>query len=235
MTKENAKLVLVPTPIEEIGEIAESLKEELAAAFARGDCLVVEDPKPSRRRWIGWGLDRGAVDSFIHYNEHTRASLDSELLNQLKAGKSVYLMSDGGLPGFCDPGRSLIYGAHLAGIQVTMLAFPNSLLSAVTLSGFTEGAFEFYGFPPKDREQRKAFFKGLATKKGVNAFMDTPYRLERVLEECLRELSSDAMVSLAMDIGRETERIIWGKSPKVLAKVLREKPGKREFVLVVKI
>jgi len=235
MTKKQAKLILVPTPIEEIGEITQSLKEELGAAFARGDCLVVEDPKPARRRWIGWGLDREAVNSFTHYNEHTRGALDGELLSKLRAGKNIYLMSDGGLPGFCDPGRSLIFEAHLAGLQVSMSPFPNSLLSAVTLSGFSEGAFEFHGFPPKEREQRKAFIKGLSQKRGVCAFMDTPYRLERVLEECLAELPGHAMVSLAMDIGRETEEIVWGKASKALAQCLRDKPGKREFVLVIKI
>jgi 16S rRNA (cytidine1402-2'-O)-methyltransferase len=228
------RLILVPSPIEEIGEISESLKTTLLDAFEKQDIIVVEDPKPARRRWLGWGLPRAAIENFVHYNEHTRLSLDPQLLDHLKEGRNVFMLSDGGLPGFCDPGRSLIFESHKQGFEVTMTPFPNSLLSAITLSGFTEGPFEFLGFPPKGKDERKVFFNTLGKSRGVSAFMDTPYRLERVLEECQAGLESSSLVCIALDIGRDSQEIIWGKAGKTLTNSLKKGLGKREFVFVVK-
>lgn len=233
MSKKAAKLILVPSSVTEGGSLSPALKETLEAAWSSGAGICVEDLKPGRRRWLKWGLPRQAIDDFITYNEHTRDELDAKITAELKSGRSFYLISDGGTPAFCDPGRSLVFHCHQNGLKVGMINCDNSLLPAVALSGFTEGAFLFHGFPPKEKGERQEFFKQLYESDRCQVFMDTPYRLERVREE-MGEACPKAQKGrhhfVLMDIERENESYLWGP----LEKVLREKElGKREFVWVL--
>ncbi len=227
-------LLLVSTPIAEEGTISEELKSRLLKAFEDGETLLIEDEKPARRRWRAWDLPREAIETFVPYNEHTRQELDSSLIQRLKSGEKMLLMSDGGTPGFCDPGRSLIEKCHQNRIKVSITESFNSLIPAVALSGFTEGAFEFHGFPPRDKEMRKSFFKKLFQSSSCSIFMDTPYRLDRVLDEVVFASENSNAQSrrhaVVMDINRESEAILWGD----LKGIKKEAPlGKREFLWVV--
>jgi 16S rRNA (cytidine1402-2'-O)-methyltransferase len=224
------KLTLVVTPIEELGELKEqtTLMLKKASEDLSRHIIAVEDAKPARRRWLHWGLPRETIENFVYYNEHEQKSLTSQFIKELKAGKDIYLMSDGGVPAFCDPGCSLVRACHEQGICVEVSSCDNSLISAVAVSGFTEGPFHFLGFPPKEKSERLEFFKKVNQLKEVCVFMDTPYRLERCLDEMKASLS-DKKICLAMDLGRDSGAIAWGKPA-----VLRKTPwGKREFVCVI--
>lgn len=226
-------LTLVTTPIAEEGELTPKVRALLLDCFEKGHTLLVEDEKPARRRWRAWDLPREAIEHFVPYNEHTRNELDQTLVSRLKKGEEMILMSDGGTPGFCDPGRSLIELCHQNKIKISITESCNSLIPAVALSGFTEGAFEFLGFPPRDKEERRIFFKTILERNNVQVFMDTPYRLEKVLNEFLE--SSNPKLSgrrhcVVMDINRESEEILWGS----LAEIKKHSPlGKREFLWVI--
>lgn len=233
-------LTLVPTPISEVGTLMPETQEFLLSHFNSGGKILIEDEKPGRRRWLGWGLPREAIEEFICYNEHTRDELDPKLISDLKKGKNLCLMSDGGMPGFCDPGRSLIYSCQEKGFTVKSLSSTNSLIPSVALSGFTEGPFEFLGFPPKTKEEREDFFKDLFTKYNHKCvvFMDTPYRLKRVLSELQSGAIATAskkdpmkrQVFFIMDIDRDTEESWWGS----LSQLKGAKDfGKREFLCVL--
>lgn len=231
MKNKKGKLILVATPIEELGELKPSTKELLVQASSSDDYMIaVEDPKPARRRWLHWGLPRAAIEKFVYYNEHQQINLLEDLLQEMKQGKAVLLLSDGGLPAFCDPGRSLVFRCHEEGVSVEATSFDNSLVLAVALSGFTEGAFNFMGFPPKANDERKAFFHKALESRDVCVFMDTPYRLERCVSEmALTFKKSEKRILLAMDMGRETFQLEWGRAIHMQAK----KWGKREFVCVI--
>ncbi len=225
-------LTLVPTSVTEEGLLPQKTTKELEVAWKAGAGICVEDEKPGRRRWLSWGLPREAISDFITYNEHTRDELDQEIVAALKKGKNYFLISDGGTPGFCDPGRSLIHLCHERGIAVRMVNCDNSLLPAVVLSGFTEGAFEFLGFPPKEKEERAKFFAEMFKKDHCQVFMDTPYRLRRVLQEVKEACPSSQSTRphfLLMDIERPTEEYLWGPLNNLLEK---KDLGKREFVWV---
>lgn len=226
-------LTLIPTSVTEGGTLTEELNALLTNSWKEGAGICVEDEKPGRRRWLSWGLPREAIEDFITYNEHTRNELDNEIASQLQKGRDYYLMSDGGTPGFCDPGRSLISLCHKKNIRVRMINCANSLLPAVALSGFTEGAFEFLGFPPKEKEERAIFFEKMFKNENCQVFMDTPYRLKRVLQE-MAEACPKSQKSrphfLLMDIERETEEYLWGSLDKLLG---HKDLGKREFVWVL--
>lgn len=232
------RLTLVPTPIEELGDISPTLKEKLLKAHESGAILAIEDLKPARQRWRAWDLPREAIENFFPYNEHTRKNENqinagTELIKNLSSGKDVFLISDGGMPAFCDPGRSLVAECHRKGITVTSTNCDNSLIPAIAMSGFTEGGFEFLGFPPREKEERKNWFEALKSSSKTQAFMDTPYRLDRVVSELGEGYGDQAKkqyVYLVSDINRESEKSFWGP----LSDLKRFQPlEKAEFVLVL--
>ena len=140
-------LYLIPTPIDGESKLAVENFELLRLACDNSDrsVFVMEDPKPARRAWLRFGLDREFIDQFIYYNEQTRSNLVQELVQQLKNGKNIYMMSDCGLPAFCDPGADLVDACHKSNLTVTAGKFNNSISLALALSGFNHNKFKFFG------------------------------------------------------------------------------------------
>lgn len=229
-----AKLILIPTPIEESSPLEPVARELLQQAFEsqrEQSVFAVEDAKPARRRWLRYGLPREAIEEFVYFNEHTQKDLAPKLVQQMKAGKRVYLMSDAGLPGFCDPGRELIAQTHQAGLSVTMTPFANSSVAALVLSGFPSEPFVFQGFLPKKGGERAKAIDRLAQTVLTQVVMETPYRLGAFLKELAthRELKT-RQLCLALDINTSEEQVAIGNA----RELEREFSGqKRAFVLVI--
>ena len=232
--KTTGTLTLIPTPITEEGElepVAQRVLLEAATDFKENSLFVIEDLKPGRRRWLGFKLPRDCVDSFVLYNEHTAATVSKELLSELQKGKNVFLMSDGGLPAFYDPGVELVNLCHQNKIKVTSTPFFNSVSLALALSGFSHKKFWFEGFLPMDSEERHRTIKNILSLKTTAILMDTPYRLKRVLEEFQSEWgASKKKIFIAMDLNSSSEELRRG-TPKELLDVITD--VKREFVLIV--
>ena len=152
----SGKLILVPTPLDQSLPL-----ETVALNLLSKDCmnedvlLLVEEHKVARQRWIQWGLPRDAIQRFILFNEHTQEESKEEIISKLKSGKNAILMSDGGLPAFCDPGQKLVKSCHEKGIAVTSTPFPNSISLAISLSGMDHSKFSFAGFLSTDHTERK--------------------------------------------------------------------------------
>lgn len=227
-------LTLIPTPISETGVLEPVAFEILLKAStteALNSIFVIEDLKPGRRRWLGFKLPRETIDSFVLYNEHTAASVSKELLVQLLAGKNVFLMSDGGLPAFYDPGVELVDLCHKNKIKVTSTPFFNSISLALALSGFSHKKFWFEGFLPIEASDRASVIKNILNMRHTSIVMDTPYRLKRVLEEFQNAWgSSKKKIFVALDLNSETEELLRGTPKELLASI---SDTKREFVLIV--
>src|SRR5688500_7229556 len=109
------ELILVPTPIQDDLPLEPVALERLKSdALKEEVLLLVEEHKIGRQRWLRWGLPREAIEKFILFNEHTQEKVQKEIIDSLKAGKRAYLLSDCGLPAFCDPGQALVDACHKA-------------------------------------------------------------------------------------------------------------------------
>ena len=227
-------LTLIPTPLSEVGElepVAFKVLLEAATNDHENSVFVIEDLKPGRRRWLGFKLPRETIEQFVLYNEHTADLASKDLLSQLQQGKNVFLMSDGGLPAFYDPGVELVNLCHQNKIKVTSTPFFNSVSLALALSGFSHRKFWFEGFLPIEATERQAAIKNILNLKTTSILMDTPYRLKRVLEEFQSAWgASKKKLFVAMDLNTETEELRRG-TPKELLAVITD--VKREFVIVV--
>lgn len=229
-------LTLIPTPIDEESPLEQTafLKLESAWLKRREESLfVIEDLKPGRRRWLRWGLPREAVGHFFLYNEHNNKKAATGLLTELQNGKNVYLMSDGGLPAFCDPGRELVDLCHLNKIKITSTPFCNSVILALALSGMAHDKFLFYGFLPVKKHERSLEIESLLKEKGRVVLMDTPYRLQRLLEELdshMKKSRRSREIFLALDLNSAREELL-RDNPSRLLKMIKN--FKREFVLIL--
>jgi 16S rRNA (cytidine1402-2'-O)-methyltransferase len=231
----SGKLYLIPTPIDGESKLCEENFKLLfnACLNKENSVFAVEDPKPARRAWIRFGLDRGFIDDFVYYNEQTRAKVLGSLIKLLKQGKNVYLMSDCGLPAFCDPGVRLVNNCHESGIVVTAGKFNNSVVLALALSGFSHDKFNFYGFAPRKAPEREIEILDFLRCRYTSIIMDTPYRLEKLLSE-IRVIEAKNNISntylLAMDLNKSTERLLRGKMDQIKSMLTFDK--KSEFILV---
>jgi len=229
-------LTLIPTPIDEESPLEQTAFELLNDAVTNNNdktVIAIEDLKPGRRRWLRWGLPRETVENFVLYNEHSAKEVSQELLGQLQNGKNVFIMSDGGLPAFCDPGIELVDLCHKHEIKVTATPFANSISLALALSGFSHQKFVFEGFLPRDKSARKDAVAAVLKENRTTIIMDTPYRLKKVLEEfdymmskhkCRRE------VFVALDLNSPTEELVRGLPGSILKKL---ESFKREFIFIL--
>lgn len=224
-------LILVPTPLQDDLPL-----ETVALNALMQDCLkenvhiLVEEHKVARQRWLKWGLPREAIEKFILFNEHSQKDALPEILKKLKAGETAYLLSDCGLPAFCDPGQNLVDACHRQKVHITSTPFPNSIALSVSLSGFSHDTFVFSGFVPVKEPERSQWMKKELKRPETLVWMETPYRLKKLLEE-LATLEGNRDIFLALDLGSPSEQLYRGKS-KNIAALIPDKE-KREFVLLL--
>lgn len=231
----SGKLTLIPTPIGDVIELSLEAKRvmELACSNFENSIFVVEDMKPGRRRWIKFGLPRELINSLQTLNEHSKEHENKILIENIKNGKNVFLMSDAGLPAFCDPGQVLIDQCHKNNIQVTSTPLDNSIVLALALSGFKHNKFNFHGFFPRKSPDRGKAIEQFITESITSICMDTPYRLVKLLNEIQtieRKLNISKEYFLALDLSKETELLIRGKINKIINTLPQNK--KFEFILI---
>ncbi len=228
----SGKLILVPTPIYESLPLEPvALAMLLENSLNENTIIAVEEHKVGRQRWLKWGLPREAIEKFVLFNEHTSSKEIPELMKKLKSSHTVYLMSDGGLPAFCDPGQKLIEACHKQRIEVTSTPFPNSIALSVSLSGFPHDSFYFAGFLPLKSPDREKALKRLASSTEMSILMDTPYRLNKVLGELKEVLPPGREIFIGMDLNAPEEKLLRGTVDSVI-KALGPSE-KREFILII--
>ena len=225
------ELILIPTPIQDDHPLESVAREMLLKDCLSADVLIlVEEHKIGRQRWLRWGLPREAIEKFILFNEHTQDKLTSDIMKEIKAGKRAYLLSDCGLPAFCDPGQVLVDSCHKQRVKVTASPYPNSISLALALSGFSHSSFVFSGFIPVKEPDRTEWIKKELKRPETMIWMETPYRLKKLLEEMVSQ-NLNREVFLACDLGGSDELLLRGNTGMIL-KSLGDKE-KREFVLVI--
>lgn len=225
------KLILVPTPIQDDHPLESiALKTLMEECLKPNVMILVEEHKIGRQRWLKWGLPREAIEKFVLFNEHTQEKIQTEVIKEISGGKDAYLMSDCGLPAFCDPGQLLVNACHKKNIKVTSTPYPNSISLAVALSGFSHASFVFSGFVPVKEPERGEWMKNELKRSETLIWMDTPYRLRKLLDD-LQRLATPRELFLGCDLGGQNEFLIRG-TPQSIIKAIGEQ-DKREFVMVI--
>jgi 16S rRNA (cytidine1402-2'-O)-methyltransferase len=225
------ELILVPTPIQEDHPLESVAKERLLSDALKENIIIcVEEHKVGRQRWLKWGLPREAIQKFVLFNEHTQSKIQGDLIRELKSGKTIYLLSDCGLPALCDPGQLLVDACHRNQLKVTSTPYPNSISLALALSGFSHQSFVFSGFIPVKEPERSEWIKKELKRPETLIWMETPYRLKKLIEE-LDKVKIERDIFLGCDLGGVEEKLLRGSASSLLKRL--EGNDKREFVMVI--
>ena len=216
-------LYLVATPIGNLEDIT------LRALRVLRECDVVaaEDTRRSGQLLKHFGISRPLL-SYFQFNEARRSE---EIIERLRRGEKVALVTDAGSPGISDPGERVVKAAIAAGLRVESVVGPCALVGALTASGLPTAEFHFVGFLPHKSGQRKNKLESLKTIPGTLVFYESPYRIEKLLGE-LAEVFPESQVVLARELTKRFEEFLRGKAAQLL-EIARQRRLKGEFVVLV--
>jgi 16S rRNA (cytidine1402-2'-O)-methyltransferase len=216
-------LYLVATPIGNLEDIT------LRALRVLKECDVVaaEDTRHSGRLLKHFGIAKPLL-SYFQFNEARRSE---EILERLRRGEKVALVTDAGSPGISDPGARVVAAALAAGLRVEAVPGPCALVAALTASGLPTDEFHFAGFLSHKSGQRRRQLEGLRTVPGTLVFYESPYRIMKFLEE-LAELYPARRTVLARELTKKFEEI-QGGVPAQLLEAMRRRAIKGEFVVLL--
>lgn len=167
--------------------------------------FIVENIRTARR-WLRRCIPGCDIDgmTFFELNGHTDPADVSQMLDALREGRAVGVMSEAGCPGVADPGALPVAIAQREGLRVVPLAGPSSLLMALMASGFNGQGFTFNGYLPIEEGARVAAIKRLEKIAGSSGmsqiFIETPYRNQRMLDALLKTLRPETMLCVAVGI-----------------------------------
>ena len=221
-----AKLYLCGTPIGNLDDVSQRLLDTLKEV----DLIACEDTRRSQKLLNYFSIKK----KMLSYHEHNEKDRSKELIELLKKGKDIALVSDAGMPGVSDPGEILVKKAVEAGIEVIPIPGPSAFLAALVVSGLDISAFSFKAFIPRSGKKRQVFLEELALAKDTTVFYESPYRLKDTLKD-LSQFSSEMaarQVVIAREITKMHEEKYYGTAAE-LEKRLRDQEIKGEIVVVI--
>lgn len=217
-------LVLVATPIGNLGDLSPRAIEELAGA----DVIACEDTRRTGRLLKYAGI---AAPRLVVVNDHTESRARSNLVERLGRGERVVLVSDAGTPGVSDPGERLVHAAASAGYAVTVVPGPSAAISALVASGLPTGRFVFEGFLPRKGSGRTRRLAALATEGRTMIVFEAPHRMARTLADLSVSLGSGRRVAVARELTKLHEEIFRGSLAEAV--IWAEAGMKGEAVVVI--
>ncbi len=220
----NGLLYIVATPIGNLGDITLRAIETLKNV----DLIACEDTRHSKILLDHYGVKKPLI-SYFDFSERKRAP---ELLEKIRNGAKIALISDAGTPGVADPGYRLIKGAIEAGVKVESIPGPSALISALVSSGLPTDRFTFEGFFPVKSGQRKNKLLSLKDEDRTIIFYESPHRILKTLE-AIHETLGDIPIVVARELTKKFEEIVRDRTSEVI-KHFSSKKILGEFVVLWK-
>jgi 16S rRNA (cytidine1402-2'-O)-methyltransferase len=216
-------LYMVGTPIGNLEDITERARRTLASV----DVVAAEDTRRTGVMLKRLGIQARLV-SFFEGNEADRTP---QLLDVLRDGKDVAVVSDAGMPGLSDPGYHLVAACVDAGIGVDVVPGPSAAIASLVVSGLPTDRFVFEGFLPRSGKARANRLAGVAAERRTVVLFESPRRLERTLVDLLASCG-DRRVAVARELTKLHQEVLRGRLSEVLVQV-RGREVRGEIVLVL--
>ena len=201
-------LYLVATPIGNLEDIT------LRALRVLRECDVVaaEDTRRTGQLLKHFGIAKPLL-SYFQFNEARRSE---EIIERLRRGEKIALVTDAGSPGISDPGERVVKAAMAAGFASSPVPGSCALVAALTASGLPTDEFHFIGFLPHKSGQRRNKLESLKAIPGTLVFYESPFRIEKLLVEMI-EVFPEREVVLARELTKKFEEFLRGKPAELLA------------------
>ncbi len=194
----NGTLYLCATPIGNLEDITCRVLHTLKEV----DLIAAEDTRNSLKLLNHFDIHTPMTS----YHEHNKIEKAYQLIDKLRQGKNIALITDAGTPGISDPGEELVRMAHEEGIRVTSLPGAAACITALTVSGQPTRRFAFEGFLPRDKKERAKVLKELKTETRTIILYEAPHHLTATLDE-LYEVLGDRSVSLCRELTKKHEDV----------------------------
>ena len=218
-------LVLVGTPIGNLGDLAPRATEELA----RADVVACEDTRRTGRLLAHLGV---RAPKLLVVNDHTEAGVVRDVMARLDRGERVVLVSDAGMPGISDPGERLVAAAADAGHRIEVVPGPSAGVTALVMSGLPAGRYVFEGFLPRKGSGRTQRLAALAGERRTIVLYEAPHRVARTLADLAEACGGSRRVVLARELTKLHEEVWRGSLEAAVARCGEVEP-RGEYVVVL--
>ena len=200
---ESGVLYLVGTPIGNLNDISSR-----ALNILRNVSLIAcEDTRQTKKITSRFDIR----NKLISFNKQNSLSRIPKIINFLKEGKSVALVSDAGMPSICDPGEDLVKNVKIHNLETICIPGPSAALTALISSGFPASKFIFEGFLPKKKNEREKILSEICENEKTTILFESPYRLKNLLNELKEHCGSEREISISRELTKKFEEQITNK------------------------
>ena len=217
-------LFVVSTPIGNLEDITLRALKVLKEV----DIIAAEDTRRTKILLTHYDI-KIPLTSYFEYNKIYKGKL---ILEKLKEGKNVALVSDAGTPGISDPGYLLIKQSIDEGIRVVPIAGISALNAALAVSGLPANKFTFLGFLPVKKNKRRVLLEKFKEREETLVIFESPYRIVKLLED-IKETMGDREIALCRELTKMFEEIFRGMVSNAIEEFSKRKSIKGEFTLIV--
>ena len=216
-------LYLCGTPIGNLGDMTLRVIELLKEC----DIIAAEDTRNTLKLLNHFDIQK----TLVSYHEHNKFQKGPELIEKLKNGANIALVTDAGMPGISDPGADMVRLCQTEGIPVTAAPGPTAFSTALVLSGLDSRRFIFEGFLPTDKKEKAEVLARLEKETRTTVFYEAPHRLTDTLKELLKS-AGNRDAACVREITKKYEEVKKDSLENLLA-FYGENPPKGEFVVIV--
>ncbi len=216
-------LFIVSTPIGNLGDLSYRAVKTLQEA----DCICAEDTRVSRTLLSYYNIST----PLISYHDHNETMVTPKLIDRMKNGEDIALITDAGTPGIADPAFYIVRAAIQQRIKVVPIPGASAVLAALVCSGLPCEKYIFENFLPHKSAQRIRVFESLKNEQRTVVFYETPHRILKVLNEINITLG-DVHIVIARELTKMHEEFLRG-TPEELLKHFSVKPPKGEMVVLL--
>ena len=205
---ESGVLYLVGTPIGNLNDISSR-----AINILRNVSLIAcEDTRQTKKITNRFNIS----NKLTSFNKHNSLHRIPKIINFLKEGKSVALVSDAGMPSICDPGEDLVRNAKIHNLETICIPGPSAALTALLSSGFTASKFIFEGFLPKKNNERKKILSEISNNEKTTILFESPHRFKKLLIELKEYCGGEREISVSRELTKKYEEQINNKVDNII-------------------
>ena len=197
---ESGVLYLVGTPIGNLNDISTRALNILKNV----SLIACEDTRQTKKIMSRFEIS----NKMISFNKHNSLNKIPKIINNLKEGQSVAIVSDAGMPSICDPGEDLVRNAKINSIDIVCVPGPCAAITALISSGYSASRFVFEGFLPKKKIDRERILKEISKNEKTTIIFESPHRLNQLLNELKEFCGGDREVNISRELTKKFEEHI---------------------------
>ena len=222
---ENGVLYLVGTPIGNLNDISPRALNILKNV----SLIACEDTRQTKKITSHFAIN----NRLISFNKHNSLTRIPKIINFLKEGKSVALVSDAGMPSICDPGEDLVKNLNIHDLKIICIPGPSAALTALVSSGFPASKFNFEGFIPKKKKEREKILSEISMNEKTTIVFESPHRLKKLLNELKEHCGGQREISVSRELTKKFEEKINNNIDNVI-NIFKDREIKGEITIVIR-